>query len=364
MHAQSRPLIHHRTAEFREIFLRAIEGLKYLYQTEGDIVILTASGTGGLEAAVSNLLTAGDRAIVINAGKFGDRWTKLCQSFGVQVDEIFVERGRAVVVDQVREALSDGPAPAAVFWQDNESSTGVRNPTREIAELIRDIPGTCSVVDAITGLGVHPVETDKWGLDIVVGGSQKALGLTPGLAFVSVSQKAWRRIERAKNARFYFDLQREAKNQRQGQSAFTPGISIFFALLETLEFVRGAGLETWLAHTHTMAEMTRSAARALSLELFAKSPGNALTAVWAPAGLDSTEIVRSFRDEFGIAIANGQDELKGKIFRIGHLGYIDFSDTMGTIAALEVILQRLGQPCVPGTGVRAAQETYLGLQKV
>lgn len=344
------------------MFLRALEDLRYLYQTEGDVVILTSSGTGGLEAAVSNLLSPGDRALVINAGKFGERWTKLCQAFGAQVDEILVERGLAVEIGQVQDALSKGPMPRAVFWQDSESSTGVRNPTRKIAALIKDFPDTCSVVDAITGLGVHEIETDQWGLDIVVGGSQKALGLTPGLGFVSISEKAWKQIGRSTNARFYFDLQREAKNQRQGQSAFTPGISIFFALREALEFVKSAGLETWLAHTHTMAEMTRAAVTALGLQLFAKSPGDALTAVRAPEGLDSGEIVKRFRDDFGIAIANGQDELKGKIFRIGHLGYIDFIDTIGTIAALEIILSRSTASLVSGIGVRAAEETYSHLQ--
>jgi len=355
--SQARPIIHHRTNEFIRLFAEVREGLKYLFQTESDVLIFASSGSGAMEGAVANLLSPGDKALVANTGKFGERWLALCKAYNVETREIFVERGLSVEPERIAEALEREPEIKAVFIQDSESSTGARNPTRAIAEITRNHKA-CLVIDAITGLGVHEIKTDEWGLDVVIGGSQKALGLPPGLAFASVSEKAWKMIEESKSPRFYFDFKKEAKNQARGQTAYTPAISLITGLRESLLFIRNLTLEGLIENAATLAEMTRQAAQAMGLKLFAHSPSDAITAVRAPEEIDSGEIIKAYKKDFGITIANGQDEMKGRIFRFAHLGYTDYIDTIGAIAALEIILIKLGLPIQIGQGVTAAQKTF------
>lgn len=358
--AMARPIIHHRAPEFAQMFAEVREDLKWLFQTRNDVLILASSGTGGMEGAVSNFLSPGDKALCINAGKFGERWVKLCKTFGAQVAEIKVEWGRAVDPQAVADALKKDPSIKAVYVQASETSTGVAHDVKTLAEIVKSYEGTILVVDAITALGVFDIKTDVWGIDVVITGSQKALMLPPGLAFVSVSEKAWQLAEKAKNGAFYFNFKKERDSQSKNQTAYTPAVSLIFGLQEVLKMLKAEGLEAVFARQAALAQAMREGIKAAGLSLFPKeSPSDAVTAVSAPEGVDGQAIYKNLRVHYGITAAGGQDHLKGKIFRLSHMGYMDRFDVITALAAVEMVLRGLGHPIRLGSGVAKAQELLM-----
>jgi aspartate aminotransferase-like enzyme len=359
--AMGRPILHHRTEEFRKVFSESTAGLKAFLKTTGDVLILACSGTGGMEAALVNVLSPGDTMLALVAGNFGERWSALGRAHGMNVQELRAAYGDAVAPAEVERALGANPAIRAVFVQLSESSTGAAHDVESLARITRARPDTLLVVDAISGAGAMRLETEAWGVDVVVVGSQKALALPPGLAFVSVGARAWQRIEGAKAARFYFDLRRERKSQAAGESAFTPAIANVVGLREALGFVeRQGGVDALVGNAGLLAACTRAAAQALGLPLVApRAHGDALTALYAPPGLECSAIVKGLKSEFGSTVAGGQGELKGKILRIAHLGYYDLTDILGLLATLEIVLRRVGHRFEPGHGVAAAEEEYI-----
>jgi aspartate aminotransferase-like enzyme len=325
--------------------------------------MFTASGTGAMEAAVANLTSPGDKVLVVSAGKFGERWEGLAKTYSCQIDSLRAPYGETVTPQQVQEKLA--PEHRVLYMQATESSTGVRHDVEGIARVLKGTE-TLLVVDAITGLGTTHFDVDGWGIDVIIGGSQKAVMIPPGLAYCAVSERAWQRMETAKNPRYYFDLRKERKNGAKGESSYTPSTALVAALAAALDYVReqgggdlAAGRKLLVDNAETAAAMTRAAAKALGLKLFSvSSPGAALTAIASPDGVDSSDIVKAFRNHFGAVIANGQGEMKGQLFRIAHLGYYDYLDTIAAIGALEQVLAELGRPVELGAGLRAAQQVY------
>lgn len=358
--------LHHRTADFRALFTRVLADMKEFIGTKNDVLVLACSGTGVMEASVSNLTSPGDKVLVLTAGKFGERWRDLAKAFGCSVELVSANYGETFSLDELRRKLS--AEVRAVYVQATESSTGARHDIRSIAKLVRaEGDDTLLVVDAITGLGTTRFDVDGWGVDIIIGGSQKALMIPPGLAYCAVSERAWQRMESAQSPRYYFDLRKERKVAAKGESAYTPATSLFAALAAALDYVRkmgngdlAGGRDALIANAELAAAMTRAGAQALGLQLFSRSaPAAALTAVQSPFGLDSSKIVKEFRDSFGAVVANGQGEMKGKLFRIAHIGYYDYLDTIGILAALEQVLGSVtGRAVEYGAAVRAAQEVY------
>lgn len=361
--ALARPILHHRTDEFRAIFRACTAGLKSLLKTDDEVLILAASGTGAMEAAVVNLLSPGDAMLALVAGNFGERWAGIGRAHGMNVRTLEAEWGEAVPPSAVAKGLDADPAIRAVFVQLSESSTGVAHDVRALAEITRARPDVLLVVDAISGAGAMPLETAAWGIDAVVVGSQKALALPPGLAFLSLGERAAARVEASGSPRFYFDLRRERKAQQGGESAYTPGISHMVALRAALDYVESlGGVEALVRNAATLAAMTRAAASALGLPLLApRDHGDALTALLPPPGIESGAIVKGLKSEFASTVAGGQGKLKGKIFRIAHLGYYDATEILGLIATLEIVLRRLGHDFQAGRGVAAAEAEYLRL---
>jgi len=356
---------HHRTADFRALFQRVLADMKEFIGTKNDVLVLACSGTGVMEAAVSNLTSPGDKVLVLTTGKFGERWTGLAKAFGCNVDVLSGPYGETLSPDEVRARVT--PDVRAVFVQATESSTGARHDVQGIAKLVRGQGDhTLLVVDAITGLGTTHLDVDGWGLDMIIGGSQKALMMPPGLAYCAVSDRAWKRMDATTSPRYYFDLRKERKSAAKGETAYTPATSLFAAMGAALEFVRGMGngdlakgREELVNNAELCAEMTRAGAKALGLKLYASAPAAALTAISSPDGLDSGKIVREFRESFDAVVANGQGEMKGKIFRIAHIGYYDYLDTIGILGALEHVLAKTtGRTVEYGAAVKAAQEVY------
>jgi aspartate aminotransferase-like enzyme len=366
--AMAAATMHHRTSEFRTLYTKVLADLKTFIGTRNDVVMFTASGTGAMEAAVSNLTSPSDKVLVLSAGKFGERWEGLAKTYGCAVETVRAPYGETVTPQQVRQALK--PEHRVLYMQATESSTGVRHDVEGIARLLKS-SDTLLVVDAITGLGTTHFDVDGWGIDVIIGGSQKAVMIPPGLAYCAVSRRAWQRMESATNPRYYFDLRKENKNGMKGESSYTPSTALVAALEAALDYVRGqaggdlgSGRELLVNNAETAAAMTRAAVQALGLKLFsASSPGAALTAVASPDGIDSSDIVKAFRNQFGAVIANGQGEMKGKLFRIAHLGYYDYLDTIAAIGALEQVLAELGRRVEFGAGLRAAQEVYARTSK-
>ncbi|MFH1338270.1 MAG: alanine--glyoxylate aminotransferase family protein [Candidatus Omnitrophota bacterium] len=357
--ALSRPIIHHRTPQFQEILKQAQEGLKYVFQTENDVFIFASSGTGVMEAAVANLLSPQDTAVTVEGGKFGQRWTEICRAYGVNCEVIEVEWGKAVEPGEIEKRLKSNPKVKAVLATHCETSTGVINDIQAIGKIIKDT-GAVLVVDAISSLGAVPLSSDAWFCDAVVSGSQKGLMLPPGLGFISVSSKAWNLIGQSKSPRYYFDLRSAKKSLDKTDTPFTPAISLIVALNESLKMLREEGLEnTFLRHKH-MAEAARQAAKGLGLELLAPdAASDVVTAIRVPSGIDGGKLVKTMRDKYGITIAGGQGELKGKIIRIAHMGYIEEFDIILAISCLEKVLFQMGYKFQLGAGVKAAQETFL-----
>lgn len=348
------PLIHHRTPQFQKIIKEVAQGLKYLFQTENPVYFTPASGTGTMEAAVANLMSPDETMIVVEAGKFGERWTKIGKAFGCEVVSIKLDYGRAVQPTQIEEALKKHPNVRAVFTQLSETSTGCVFDIEAIGKIISKT-SALFVVDGISGLGAEVCYPDKWGVDCLLTGSQKGVMLPPGLGFISLSSKAWVVCEKAKSPRFYFDLRAYKKALEKNDTPFTPAISLMYQLSEALKIIQQETMEgMWKRHAW-LAQATRGAIKALNLELFAERPGNVLTAVKTPAGVDGEKLVKEMRDDLGVTIAGGQEDMKGKIFRIAHLGYMDRFDILTGIGALEIALQRQNFNFKMGTGLAAAQ---------
>ncbi len=359
--------IHHRTAEFRALYTRVLAQLKEFVGTQNDVILLSSSGTGAMEASVSNLTSPGDRVLVLTAGKFGERWSGIAKAFGCHVDVVSAPYGQTFSIDEVKAALT--PETRAVFMQATETSTGVRHCVPAVAKLLKDSQSEALlIVDAITGLGTTHLDMDAWGVDVLVGGSQKAVMIPPGLSYLAVSQRAWDRMESTHNPRYYFDLRKERKNAKNGESAYTPAVALIAALGAALDWIAAQGegsltegRKRLVENAETIAAMTRAAVQALGLKLFAPDAfGTAATAVLAPEGVDSGLFVKELKSRFAAIITNGQGEMKGRIFRIAHLGFFDYMDTIALIGALEqVVVKSLPQLGAKfGDGLIAAQKTY------
>ncbi len=350
--------IHHRTEDFRKLYQQVLEGLKYFMGTQNDVVLFTSSGTGAMESAASNLFAPGERVLVASAGTFGERWVEITRAFGLDVEVLQAPYGEAVSPQRIAEALKTNSAIRGVFVQATESSTGVSHDIEAMASAVA-ASDAIFIVDGITGLGTSQLDIDGWGLDVVIGGSQKAVMIPPGLAFVSLSPAAWERCRSDKQGYYYFDLRKQHQDAQKGLSPYTPAISLMLGLAETLGYIREIGRDNLIENAQLLARGTREAALALDLELFAEgTPAGAITAVRSPSGIDSGTIVKQFQEQFGTVIANGQGSMKGQIFRIAHLGYFDVTDLFGVIAELEIILDSLGRRVEFGSGVRAVQEVY------
>ena len=358
--------IHHRTAEFRALYTRVLAQLKEFVGTQNDVLLLAASGTGAMEAAVSNLTSPGDRVLVLSAGKFGERWVALAKAFGCNVDLVSVPYGETFDLAEIKAALH--PDTKAVYVQATETSTAVRHDVRGLAALLKEANSPALlIVDAITGLGTTHFDVDAWGIDILIGGSQKAVMIPPGLAYLSVSDKAWAAMETSKNPRYYFDLRKERKSAKAGESAYTPSVALIAGLGAALDYIAGQaggnlpeGRIALIENAETCAAMTRVGLVALGFTLFAPtSPAAAATAVSVPEGLDSGTVVKELKAKFGAVITNGQGDMKGKIFRIAHLGFFDYMDTIALLGALEFIARdTLKLPVKLGQGLAAAQEVF------
>lgn len=356
--AMSRPIIHHRTPQFQAILKEATEGLKYVFQTKNDVFILASSGTGAMEAAVINLLSPGDTGLVVQGGKFGERWTEICKAYGITAKVLDVEWGKAVDPDEIQKKLKANPKIKAVFTTLCETSTGVVNDIEAIGKLLKDTEAVL-VVDAISGLGAIDLNTDGWYCDVVVSGSQKGLMLPPGLGFISVSPKAWKLIESSKSPKYYFSLKAAKKAGEKTDTPFTPAITLIIALVEALKMMKQDGLQNIFARHKKMAEATRAAIKALGLELFAPAASSdVVTAAKVPQGIDGEKLVKTMRDTYGVTIAGGQAELKGKVFRIAHMGFIEEFDIIAGISCLEKVLHQMGYKFNLGTGLKAAEEVF------
>ncbi len=357
--AMAQPIIHHRSPLFMDILGEVRAELKYLFQTEQEVLIFAATGTGAMEGTVANTLSAGDTALVVDGGKFGERWTELCNVYGVKVDRIAVEWGRAVDPQEVARRLDANPAIKAVFVQANETSTAVQHPVKELAEVTRSRPGTILAVDAISALGGYSLPMDEWGIDVLVAGSQKAMMLPPGLAFAALSPKAWEFVKNSKLPKYYFDFAKALKSQGKNQTPYTSAVSLILGLREVLGKIKKMGLEKIYAHNRRLSKATKAAVKAMGMELYSRDyPSVVLTAVQCPEGVDGQKVVAELRKK-GIWIAGGQAQAKGKIFRIAHMGFIDTVDLLGTIGGLEEVLNALGYRVEPGTGLQAAQEVLI-----
>jgi aspartate aminotransferase-like enzyme len=352
--AAAEPIIHHRTPEFSAIFMETTEGLKDVFGTKEDVYILTSSGTGAMEAAVGNVLSPGDKALTINAGKFGERWGNICKAYGVAYKEIVVEWGKDYTKDQLAAELKAMPGCKAVFCQLSETSTGAIFDVKGFAEVVSGT-GAIIVVDGISGTGATPCPMDEWKIDVMVSGSQKSFMIPPGLAFIAVGPKAWKLVETAKCPRFYFDLKKAQKNLAAKTTPWTPAVSLVIQQKKALDIIRSMGLEKLYEHHRILGDATRAGIRAMGLSLLAQKPGNILTAVRTPAGVDGGKIVKTMQNKYMAYIAGAQDPHKGEFFRIAHLGYMGGFDIITALSALEMTLSDIGYAFEPGSGLKAAQ---------
>jgi len=359
LQALSRPILHHRTPDFEALFDRVRRGLAELLETRSEVLVLAASGTGAMEAAVVNLCSPGDLAIVVRCGKFGERWAEIARAFGVGVHALDAPYGETVAPERVAEALRAHPGARAVFATQSETSTGVLEDIEAYGALTR-VTDTLLVVDTVSSLGAVPCPMDAWGVDVVVAGSQKGLMCPPGLAFIALNERGWQATARATCPRFYWDLATERKWQAKRQAQFTPAVSLLMGLDVAIGLMKAEGLPQVYRRHERLARAMRAGAEALGLALFPRAaPSPAVTAIVAPPGVDGEAVVRAYGEEHNITIAGGQGEMKGKIFRLAHLGYVDESDVLVGLAALERVVARLGVPVELGTAVGAAQRLYV-----
>ncbi|MDD5746626.1 MAG: alanine--glyoxylate aminotransferase family protein [Candidatus Omnitrophica bacterium] len=356
--AMAGPSIHHRTPEFMAIFKEMNDNLKYVFQTKNDVFTFAASGTGAMEAAVVNLLSPGDTALCIQAGKFGERWTELCKAYQVNPIVIDVAWGDAVQPEAIEKALKEHKNIKAVFTTLCETSTGVVTDIKAIGQVMLKSEAVL-VTDAISALGSIDLQTDAWGVDVVVAGSQKGLMIPPGLGLCSVSPKAWKLVEKALCPRYYFDLRTAKKALDKTDTAFTPAVTLCIGLNEALKMIKAETLEKTFARHQRLSRAVRAGMQAIGLKLYAKKPADAVTAVCVPEGIDGEKLVKAIRDDFGISIAGGQAELKGKIFRIAQMGYMNEFDIITGISCIELMLAKMGYAFERGKGVGAAEKELL-----
>ncbi len=355
--AMARTLIHHRAPAFLPVLEEVRANLKLVFQTERDVLLLASSGTGAMEAAVANLFSPGDRVVVVRAGKFGERWAELCDAFGVETVCVDVEWGCAVDPSEVRAAFESAPDAKALLVQASETSTGAYHPIRELADLVHESPERLMVVDGISGVGVHDLPMDAWGLDVVVSGSQKSWMLPPGLAFIALSDAAERAVNESSGRRYYLDLRKELASQRKNSTTWTPPVSLIVGLREALAMLLEEGLPNVFARHEAMARMVRGACEALGLELFAPdSPAFSCTSVRVPDGLDGKALIKRMRDVYGMTVADGQGQASGRMFLVWHMGDLDGFDMLSVVAGIEMALADLGYPVKLGEGTRAATE--------
>jgi len=352
------PIIHHRTAAFGKIFEEVSTGLKEVFQTKNDVFIFASSGTGAMEGSIVNLLSPGDKIIVSETGKFGERWWKIAKAYGIEYILIKEEDGSCSDVEKIKKALKENPGIKAVFTTLTETSTGVVNDIKAIGEVVAGTEAVL-VVDAISGLGAQEMRSDDWKVDVVVSGSQKGLMLAPGLAFASVSEKAMKLVETSKLPKFYFNWKAAKKSIATKETPYTPAVSLIVALAESLKMIRAEGMENvWKRHA-LLAEATRAAVKAMGLKIFAKSPCNAVTSIAVPEGILGSAIYKKMRDDFGVNIAAGQGDLKDKIIRFAHLGYMEQFDIILALSALEMALTQLGYKVELGKGIAEAEKVFL-----
>jgi len=353
----AKPIIHHRTAEFENIVSDVSEGLKYIFQTKQDVYTLASSGTGAMDAAVSNTLSRGDKVLVVNGGKFGERWGKISRAYGLDVNEIMVEWGKAVDPGIIKKELDKDPSIKAVLVQASETSTGVKHPTDKIAEITRERDDVILIVDGITAVGVFKLPFDELGIDVLVGGSQKAFMLPPGLAFIAMSEKAWKFNEKSDLPKFYFDLKSYKKSAAKNSTPWTPAVTLMIGLAKVLKKFKAEGLENLHKRHAKLSYATSEAFKAMNMELFTKDEqSTALTAAIAPPEIGAAKVIKALKENYGMTVAGGQDDAKGKIFRVSHIGYIDESDTIAIISAVEVTLNKLGHDFKFGAGVTKGEE--------
>lgn len=357
--ALGKPIIHHRTPQFAQNLKEVIEGLQYVMQTKNDVYILTSSGTGAMEAAVCNLVGKGDKAITVEGGKFGERWTELCKVYGAEPKVIEVEWGSAVKPSDIKALLDQDKDIKAVFVTLNETSTGVVSDIKAIAEVVRATDAVL-VVDAVSGLGVIDIKMDDWGVDVIVSASHKGFMLPPGISFVAMSEKAYKLVEKCATPRYYFDLRKSKKVFDAPDTPFTPAIGIIVAMVDSLKKFREEGIENLFAKYAKLAEATRAAAKALGMTILAKEDcfSNAVTPIVLPEGVAGGKVVKIMRDTYGVTVAGGQGHLKGKIVRIAHMGCVDEYDILTGIACFEKALKDVGYSFEMGAGVKAAQEVF------
>lgn len=355
----ARPVIHHRSAEAKEVITEVAGGLKEVFQTKNDVMILTASGTGAMEAAAVNTVPPGGKALVLSAGHFAARWANICKAYGINAISLETEWGRPVDPAQVAEGLRQHPDTVCVMGTLSETSTGTGHPVEAIGKIVAETPAVFAV-DGISGVGAMECRTDEWNIDLLCVGSQKALMLPPGLAFVSVSQKAWAKIDAFNSHSFYFNLKSARKKMQEFDTPFTPAHTLILALRTALKRIKAEGIENvWRRH-RLMSEACQAGIQALGLELFSARPAEGLTAFRVPSGLKDSDIRNKLVERFGITTVGGQDKLKGKIVRVGHMGYTDEVDVVGGLAALEMVLSDLGLDIEPGVAVTAAQQVFMG----
>lgn len=352
----AKPIVHHRTPQFAGTFHSVIDGLKYVFQTKNDVLIFASSGTGAMEASVANLLSPGDKALTIKGGKFGERWDEICKAYDIETFPIDVEWGKPVNPEDVRGILKREKGIKAVFATLTETSTGITHDVEALGKIVKEFPAVL-VVDAVSGLGAVDIQTDNWNIDVVVAGSQKALMLPPGLAFASVSNKAWDLVKDSKCPKYYWSFAKARKSLETDQTPYTPAVSLIVGLSKSLEMIKEEGLENVLARHSELAKATRAAIKAMGLELLAsQSPSDAVTAVKVPQGVDGVDLVKTLKKRYDVMIIGGQAQLKGKIIRIAHMGYSDTFDIIIVISALEMALVNSGYNLELGKGIKAAEE--------
>lgn len=350
----AKPIIHHRTPAFEGVLAQVRQGLKALFQTKNEVLLLASVGSGGMEGAVTNCFSPGDKVIVVRSGKFGERWSDQAKKFGLTVIDFDVTWGEAVDVKKLGEILDKNKDAKGVLCQACETSTGVTHPIEEMGKVIKKNPETLFLVDAITALGISDIRTDEWGLDVVVTGSQKALMLPPGLALVSLSDKALQAVEKSKIPKYYFNFKEELKAIKKNQSHFTPAISLIQGLNVSLQMMQEETFPKLFARHIRLANATREGVKAMGLEVFAKRPSDSITAVSSP--VDGDAVVKKLQDKYNMTIIGGQDQLKGKIFRLGHMGYCGDFDVLAMLAATEMTLKDLGHKVELGKAVTAASQ--------
>ena len=364
LEAISRPTLYHRSPDFQEVMLETQKRLKRLFKTDNDTLILSSSGTGAMDAAVSNLLNPGDKAIVIVGGKFGERWVEICETYGVKVVPINIEWGKAPDIETVRKTLDENRDAKALLTQICETSTGTIYDVRSMGKLLKNYPDTLLIADGITAFGVYNIPIDEWNIDVAITGSQKALMSPPGIAIISLNEKAKERMKSVKPRSYYFNLTKELKSQLKGQTAYTTAVNLVVGLNEALRMMDEEGIKNVFKRHEILAESARNGIRAIGLKLLSSNPANGLTAVKCPEGVNGQDLVKTIRENYGITIAGGQSKLKGKIFRLSHMGYVDIFDIISGLASIELGLELLGyRKFQEGSSIKAAMDTFRNLTK-